>query len=130
MPVACSVDIPLMPEYNEDTVITNLYSRKKEFGILQAVGMSNGQLKKMINKEMLHYTSISVVCTLVFGSILGYALVMAYIQMGMDMLYSFPWIPILLYIVAIFAVQYILVYYGIKLLQKESIVERMKNERY
>ncbi len=113
-----------------DTVITNLYSRKKEFGILQAVGMSNGQLKKMINKEMLHYTSISVVCTLVFGSILGYALVMAYIQMGMDMLYSFPWIPILLYIVAIFAVQYILVYYGIKLLQKESIVERMKNERY
>ena len=64
-----------------------------------------------------------------FGSILGYALVMAYIQMGMDMLYSFPWIPILVYIVAIFAVQYILVYYGIKLLQKESIVERMKNER-
>ena len=45
-----------------DTVITNLYSRKKEFGILQAVGMSNGQLKKMINKEMLHYTNISVVC--------------------------------------------------------------------
>lgn len=24
VPVACSVDIPLMPEYNEDTVITNL----------------------------------------------------------------------------------------------------------
>lgn len=113
-----------------DTVITNLYSRKKEFGILQAVGMTNGQLKKMLNREMLSYTSISAVCTLVFGSLLGYELVMVYIQMGMGMVYSFPWIPILLYIVAIFAVQYILVYYGIKLLQKESIVDRMKNERY
>ncbi|MDE6616914.1 MAG: FtsX-like permease family protein, partial [Lachnospiraceae bacterium] len=110
-----------------NTIITNLYSRKKELGILQAVGMTDIQLKTMFKRETLSYTGISAACTLIFGSLLGYALVMAEIQLGTSMVYSFPWFPILLYILIMFFTQQYLAGYGIKLLHKETLVERMKN---
>ncbi len=101
-----------------NTIITNLYSRKKEFRILQAVGLTEEQLKDMLNIETLYYTGISSICTLIFGSILGYAFVMTEIQMGVDMIYSYPWLPILLYILIMFIVQKSLTSYGIRLLQQ------------
>lgn len=113
-----------------NTIITNLYSRRKEFGILQAVGMTKEQLKDMLYRENLYYTGISSICTLLFGSLLGYAFVMAEIQMGVDMIYSYPWLPILLYILIMFIMQKSLTSYGIKLLQKQSLNDRMKMEGF
>lgn len=110
-----------------NTIVTNLYSRKKELGILQAVGMTDIQLKTMFKIEILSYTGISSACTLIFGSLLGYALVIAIIQSGIEMVYSFPWLPILLYIILMFLTQHYLADYSIKLLHKENLVERMKN---
>lgn len=110
-----------------NTIVTNLYSRKKELGILQAVGMTDLQLKTMFKMEILNYTGISAACTLILGSLLGYALVMAEIQLGTDMVYSFPWFPILLYILIMFFTQQYLAGYSIKLLHKENLVERMKD---
>jgi len=96
-------------------------------GILQAVGMTDIQLKTMFKIEILSYTGISSACTLIFGSLLGYALVIAIIQSGIEMVYSFPWLPILLYIILMFLTQHYLADYSIKLLHKENLVERMKN---
>ncbi len=110
-----------------NTIITNLYSRKKELGILQATGMTDIQLKTMFKLEILTYTGTSAICTLILGSLLGYGLVMAVIQYGTDMVYSFPWLPVLLYIIIMFLTQQCLADYSIKLLHKENLVERMKN---
>lgn len=110
-----------------NTIITNLYSRKKELDILQATGMTDIQLKTMFKLEILTYTGTSAICTLILGSLLGYALVMAVIQYGTDMVYSFPWLPVLLYIIIMFLTQQCLADYSIKLLHKENLVERMKN---
>ncbi|MCI8747498.1 MAG: hypothetical protein HFH67_06470 [Lachnospiraceae bacterium] len=51
---------------------------------------------------------------------------MPVIQYGTDMVYSFPWLPVLLYII-MFLTQQCLADYSIKLLHKENLVERMKN---
>lgn len=111
-----------------NTIITNIYSRRKEFGILQAVGMTKKQLRDMINKENAYYTEVASLCTLFFGSILGYAFVMTQIQMGIDMIYSYPWFPMILYLIGMLIVQKSLTVYGVKLLQKQSLTERMKIE--
>lgn len=110
-----------------NTIITNLYSQKKELGILQAVGMTDIQLKTMFKLETLGYTGISAACTLILGSLLGYALVMAEIQLGTDMVYSFPWFPILLYILIMFFTQQYLAGYSLKLLHKETLSGIIKN---
>ncbi len=109
-----------------NTILSNLYSRRKELGILQALGMTTGQLKRMIGRETLSYTGASALCTLIFGSGLGYALVMAQIQMGMNMVYAYPWLPVVLYLLAMFLIQWGFTDYGVKFLQKESFVERIK----
>lgn len=109
-----------------NTLFTNLYSRKRELGILQAVGMTQTQLRRMLSRETTHYTGISAFCTLLPGGFLGYALVMAQLLAGYDMSYAYPWVPVLLYILLLFLLQRAITYYGVKMLQKESLVERMK----
>ncbi len=110
-----------------NTLLTNLYSRKQELGILQAVGMTESQLRRMLHQETAHYTKISALCTLLPGGLLGYALVMAQLLAGFEMTYTYPWLPVLLYILLLFFLQRGITRYGIKLLQKESLVERMKH---
>lgn len=109
-----------------NTIMTNLFTRKKELGILQAVGMTKGQIRSMLSRETFSYVSVSAACTLVFGGILGYGLVRALVQMGLSVNYTFPWIPVLLYILLLAAMQLVMTKYGVMMLQKESLVERMK----
>lgn len=109
-----------------NTILSNLYARRKELGILQALGMTTGQLKRMIGRETLSYMGVSALCTLIFGSGLGYTLVMAQIQMGMNMIYAYPGRPVVLYLLAMFLIQWGFTDYGVKFLQKESFVERIK----
>ncbi len=109
-----------------NTLFTNLYSRRRELGILQAVGMTLSQLQRMLSRETAHYTVISALCALIPGGLLGYALVMAQLLAGIEAEYAYPWAPILLYIIVLFILQRAFAYYGIKLLQKESLVDRMK----
>lgn len=109
-----------------NTIMTNLFTRKKELGILQAVGMTKEQIRTMLSRETLSYVGVSAICTLVFGGVLGYGLVRACIQLGLGVSYTFPWIPVLLYIVLLAAMQLIMTQYGVKMLQKETLVERMK----
>ena len=89
--------------------------------------MTESQLRRMLHRETAHYTKISALCTLLPGGLLGYALVMAQLLAGFEMTYTYPWLPVLLYILLLFFLQRGITRYGIKLLQKESLVERMKH---
>ncbi len=109
-----------------NTILTSLYSRKQELGTMQAVGMTQKQLRRMISRETAHYTGISALCALLPGGLLGYALVMAQILNGVEMAYSYPWIPVLLYILLLFILQHAITRYGVLLIQKEPLSERMK----
>ena len=111
-----------------NTIVTNFYFRRREFGILQAVGMTQEQLKEMISRENFYYTRVSLFCTLFFGSLLGYSFVMAEIQMGIDMVYHYSWLPMLLYCLLMIITEKGLTGYGVKLLQKQSLNERMRVE--
>ncbi|MDE7310177.1 MAG: FtsX-like permease family protein [Eubacterium sp.] len=109
-----------------NTSFTNLYSRKRELGILQAVGMTQIQLRRMLYRETAHYTGISAFCTVLPGGLLGYALVMAQLLAGMNLSYTYPWVPVLLYILLLFVLQRVIARYGLSLVQKGSLVEQMK----
>ena len=55
-----------------NTMITNIITRKREFGIMQAIGMSNRQLNQMLQFEGLIFTSGTLLLSLILGNILGY----------------------------------------------------------
>ena len=55
-----------------NTMIMNVITRKREFGILQAVGMSNKQLGKMLQFEGILFTLGSIATSLIIGIPAGY----------------------------------------------------------
>ena len=57
-----------------NTMILNVITRKRELGVLQAVGMTNKQLNKMLKTQSLLFTLGSVVISLVVGIPAGYGL--------------------------------------------------------
>lgn len=109
-----------------NTIMTNLFSRRRELGILQAVGMTKGQIRRMLSRETLNYVGMSMICAAAVGGLLGYALVRAAYMAAIAVNYHYPWIPVLLYVAALGVMQWGMTRYGVKMIQKESLVDRMK----
>ncbi len=57
-----------------NTMITSIAVRKKELGILQAIGLSDKQLTKMLAGEGLVYTAGTLFASVTIGNIFGYLL--------------------------------------------------------
>ena len=57
-----------------NTIITAIVTRKQEFGVLQAIGMTNGQLGRMLCEEGLFFTLGTVIVAIAAGLPLGYGL--------------------------------------------------------
>ena len=57
-----------------NTMITSIITRKREIGVLQAIGLSNLQLRKMLDCEGMIFTVGSLIAALTAGNFFGYML--------------------------------------------------------
>ncbi len=75
-----------------NTLITNILARKRELGILQAVGMSSRQVSKMLLTEGLLYTLGVFILSISFGTLLGVLLCKVFSVMSVfgEVAYHFP----------------------------------------
>ena len=55
-----------------NTMITSIVTRKRELGVLQAVGLSNRQLRKMLSLEGLFFTAGTLFISVTLGNLFGY----------------------------------------------------------
>ncbi|AFS77547.1 ABC transporter permease protein [Gottschalkia acidurici 9a] len=111
-----------------NTIITNIISRKKEFAMLQSIGLSNKQLARMIQFEGLGLSFGNLVITLVFGTALGYGLVRIIQNSGVKYAhYRFPIWYFIIYIIIITIVPLVVSSVLVRLFQKESLVSRLRN---
>lgn len=79
-----------------NTINTTIILRRRELGILRAVGMTGKQLKAMLTYEGLIFGLISAVSSVVLGLILSYT-VYSLLRSEMSHLnWSIPWIGIIL----------------------------------
>lgn len=109
-----------------NTMITSILSRRKEFGLLQAVGLTNKQLSKMLQIEGLYYAVISGVTSIILGTSVGYLFFTKFKEEATYAVYKFPIIPILM-VAFIFIFLQILITYLVKSkLNKDSIVDRIR----
>ncbi|WP_283675433.1 FtsX-like permease family protein [Butyricicoccus sp. Marseille-Q5471] len=60
-----------------NAVLTSIVARKKELAMLQSIGMTRRQLKKMLCCEGLCYAGLSGLCALVLGIVLSMVIVRA-----------------------------------------------------
>ncbi|MFL8276761.1 ABC transporter permease [Clostridioides difficile] len=110
-----------------NTMITSIVTRKKELGMLQAIGLTNKQLVKMLNSEAMYYTSGMMIGSILFGGILGYIAVIFLKKTVLSYAtYSLPIVPILLMIVCILIAQFITTYLIGRSFNKESLIDRVR----
>lgn len=111
-----------------NTIMTSIITRKQEFGVLQAIGMSNKQLNRMLQTEGLIFTIGTVIISLVFGIPLGYGAFLYGKNSGWIGLhvYHFPIKEVVIMIAVIIALQCFLSFILSKNIKKESLVERIR----
>ncbi len=111
-----------------NTMIINITTKKQEYGVLQAVGMTNKQLNLSLQIQGLIFTVGTICVALAAGLPLGYAL-FSYAKhngmFGMN-IYHVPLIPILVMILLVGILQIVLSCVLSSNLKKETLVERIR----
>jgi putative ABC transport system permease protein len=111
-----------------NTTITNLLSRKREIGTLQAIGLSSRQLNRMLQTEGLLYTAGTAAFTLTVGTAFGYAVYLIVKRLGMSLHYHYPVIPVCIFIAALLIIQVFISAFTVQNLKKQSLIERISAE--
>lgn len=110
-----------------NTMITSVVTRKKELGMLQAIGLSDKQFISMIQKEGLFYTVTTLSITLTLGNIIAYIAYTAFKNAGASYAeYSYPVVPTVILIVVILATQLLIAYLIISNFNKQSLIDRVR----
>lgn len=110
-----------------NSMISSIITRKKELGMLQAIGLTDKQLVRMLNIEAMFYTGAMLVASLTLGSGLGYIAVQACRKTGMSYaVYTFPIVQASIMIVCVVTAQLLLTYLISKNFNKESLIDRVR----
>ena len=110
------------------TMINSVHVRKKELGMLQAIGMSGRQTVYMLQLEGLFYTAGTLVLSLGFGSILGYVIFLWAKTEGLMgiRVYHYPAVPVVCLAGIVLAVQILITYFVNMNFKKLSLIERIR----
>lgn len=126
---ALSVIIGLIGIVNfGNAVLTSVITRKKEFAMLQSVGMTGKQLRRMLSFEGLYYAAGTMIASAVLGSLFSLVIVRGISSGIWFFTYRFVMWPLLavyplliLLTLAIPAISY-------RKIARDSIVERLRQE--
>ena len=90
-----------------NTLITNILTRERELGIMQAVGLSGRQLSKMLLIEGMFYTLGVLLLSVSFGTLVGYLLCRVFSAMSVfgKVSYHFPILEMFRFFLLMLAVQ-------------------------
>lgn len=110
-----------------NTLITNIVTRKQELAMLESIGMSKGQLRKMLLTECLILVAATVGVTMTIGTLCGYVLSKVLYDMGAYyMAFKFPTVFAIAYAIVLIAVPLIITAVSMRSFSKEALVERLR----
>lgn len=110
-----------------NTLITNIVTRKQELAMLESIGMSKGQIRKMLLGESLILVLAAVGVTMTIGTLLGYVLTHLLHNGGAFYItFQFPVAFAIAYAAVLIAVPLIITLVSMKSFSKESLVERLR----
>ena len=110
-----------------NTITTSMQLRKPEFASLKSLGMTNGEFNRMIRLESLFIGLKSLILSIPIGLILSYLI---YSVMGKNegLTYDLPLLAIIISIIAVFILINSLMKYSINKINKQNIIETIRDE--
>lgn len=109
-----------------NAMVTGILARKQEFAMMQAVGMTGRQLRRMLTMEGVLYGAFTIGIAATLGNVVSYGLVYL---MGKNMAYfewSFHILPMLISIPVTAAVSVVLPLVCYHALCRKSVIERLR----
>ena len=113
-----------------NTLTTNMMLRSREFGVLKSTGMTKKEFKNMIRLESIFYGVKSLFWGVLLGTGLSYLMynTMAKLNFLLFDDFSPPYIAILIAVVFVFFVINLIMRYSLSKINKQNIIETIKNE--
>ncbi|CEO27872.1 ABC transporter permease [Paraclostridium sordellii] len=110
-----------------NTISTNINLRKREFAIVKSIGVTPQGFNKMIYLESLLYGVLALVYGVPIGLLIDVIMnkIMGnVVQLGMIL----PWNAVLVSIVGVFVITFIASYIPMRKINKENIIENIRQE--
>lgn len=111
-----------------NTISTNMQLRSKEFASLKSIGMTKKEFNRMIRLESLMYGIKSLLIGIPLGIAGVFAIFSAFSNGNVPMSFVFPWKAILISIAAVFIVVWLIMKYSISKVNKQNIIETIRND--
>lgn len=111
-----------------NTISTNMQLRSKEFASLKSIGMTKKEFNRMIRLESLMYGIKSLLIGIPLGVLGVFAIFSAFSIGSVPMSFVFPWKAILISIAAVFIVVWLIMKYSISKVNKQNIIETIRND--
>lgn len=113
-----------------NTMITSIVTRKKELGILQALGLSDRQLVRMLSGEGLVFTAGTLLISLTLGNFFGWLFYRWAKQEHFMSIsrYHYPLRETVGLALVLLAGQTLITLFINKKVKKESLIDRIRNE--
>lgn len=109
-----------------NTILTSIMTRRKEFAMLQSIGMTRKQLRSMLMYEGFYYALGTCVLSLVFGIVFSLLIVKPLGSMLWFFSYQFILWPLLVVLPFLFVLGVIIPLLSYILTDRQSIVERLR----
>lgn len=109
-----------------NTMLTNVVTRRRELAMLQSIGMTNQQLRKLLLYEGFYYVGFTAVVSLILGSVLSMSLIRGMQSIVAYFEYHFtlvPYLSIIPVFILIASIVPLITYQSVK---KMSLIERLR----
>lgn len=111
-----------------NAIVTGIISRRREFAMLQSIGMTNRQLLKTLVFEGISYIAISGIIGFLLGGLLSWFILNALNQMLLFFEYRFQILPYAAILPLLVAVAVLAPYFAYRNVNKKSVVERLQGD--
>ena len=110
-----------------NTITTNMNLRKKEFAMLKSIGMTKKEFNRMIRLESIFYGVKSLVIGIPIGLVLSYGMYTVF-RNSMEMNYILPYKSIIVAVIFVAVVIGIIMKYSMSKINKQNIIETIRND--
>lgn len=112
-----------------NTMITSIVTRKKELGMLQAIGLTNKQLTKMLAGEGLVFVAGTLIASMTLGNLFGYLIFLWGKASGFMSVtvYHYPVWETLALVLILVVGQLGITFFTGRRVGKESLIDRIRN---
>ena len=111
-----------------NTITTNINLRRGEFAILKSVGMTSYEFNRLINLETVFYSLKSLLIGIPLGVGISYLIYIAFSEGSREFQYEFPFGGVFISILAVFVLVFFIMNYSVKKVNKQNIIESIRNE--